>query len=104
MSFKHKFPTSVTMIGYIEKAKALPKTKNNATLRVRASLYNPSEQFRTPGKILLNVEKTGELVSVIGRLVMAKGKNGTKLEVLVERIKSLDEEQDYGVDEALGEQ
>ena len=64
----------------------------------------PMMAFGTPGKILLDVEKTGELVSVIGRLVMAKGKNGTKLEVLVERIKSLDEEQDYGVDEALGEQ
>jgi|TARA_R110000824_G_scaffold116395_3_gene267793 hypothetical protein len=114
MSFKHKFPTSVTLIGYVESAKVLSK-KSTTGLRVRAVLHNPSEQYRmydlniplmafgTPGKILVEVDKSGELVSVIGRLAMVKGPKGTKMEVLVEHVKSLDEEQEHGMDENIGE-
>ena len=112
MSFRHKFPTSVMLIGYIEGAVNAGSSKSSG-IKVRAKLYNPSETspsydlrvplmaFGTPAKILVNLCTTGDLVTVIGRMAMVKGPEGTKLEVLVEHIKSLDEDggEEYGVEE-----
>ena len=103
MSFRHKFPTSIMLIGYIERAVSAGSSKSSG-IKVRAKLYNPSETspsydlrvplmaFGTPAKILVNLCTTGDLVTVIGRMAMVKGPEGTKLEVLVEHIKSLDED------------
>lgn len=112
MSFRHKFPTSIMLIGYIESAVNAGSSKSSG-IKVRAKLYNPSETspsydlrvplmaFGTPAKILVNLCTTGDLVTVIGRMAMVKGPGGTKLEVLVEHIKSLDEDggEEYGVEE-----
>ena len=102
MSFRHKFPTSIMLIGYIDSAVNAGSSKSSG-IRVRAKLYNPSDTlpsydlrvplmaFGTPAKILINLCTTGDLVTVIGRMAMVKGPDGTKLEVLVEHVKSLDE-------------
>lgn len=111
MSFRHKFPSSVVGIGYIENAVFNGRTKSSG-IRVRARLYNPSDKYHkydlrvplialgTPGKLLIDKCKTGELVTVIGRLVMVQSDDNLNLEVLVEHIKSLDEDEIHGMDES----
>tara|TARA_R100000458_G_C8198265_1_gene189638 strand:- start:153 stop:476 length:324 start_codon:yes stop_codon:yes gene_type:complete len=91
------------LIGYVDSAVNAGNSKSSG-IRVRAKLYNPSETspsydlrvplmaFGTPAKILVNMCTTGDLVTVIGRMAMVKGPGGTNLEVLVEHIKSLDED------------
>ena len=104
MSFKHKFPTSVMLIGYLEGVSKMAPTKG-AGLKVTARLYNPSEQYRKydlripilamgkPAKVVCDLSRTGDLVSVIGRMAMVSNPNGLHLYVLAENIKSLDEEE-----------
>ena len=43
MSFGHRYPASVFLIGYIESAKKLADSKHSG-IRVAAKLYNPSEK------------------------------------------------------------
>ena len=112
MSFRHRFPSTVVCIGYIENAAYNGRTKSSG-MRVRARLYNPSEKYHkydlrvplialgTPGKILIDKCKTGELVTVIGRLVMGQSDKDLNLEVLVEHIKSLDEDQTNVLDDVI---
>ena len=104
MSFKHKFPTSVMMIGYLEDVRPAGKGSSHAqSMKMTAKLYNPSESnraydLRVPciaiGKAaasMIHLCKTGELVCVRGRTVMRSTPKGVKLSVLIENIKSLDE-------------
>jgi len=112
MSFRHKFPSSVVGIGYVESATYNGRTKSSG-IRVRARLYNPSEKYSkydlriplialgTPAKILIDKCKTGELVSIIGRLAMVQYNDSLTLEVLVEHVKSLDEDDKNGMDECI---
>ena len=106
MSFKHKFPNSVSLIGYLEGVSKIGTTKNSG-LKITARLYNPSEQLRKydlriplmalgrPAKIVQALSKSGDLVSVIGRLTMVSTNNGLSLHVLADHIKSLDEDDNY---------
>ena len=108
MSFAHKFPTSVMLIGYIENAKKLSPTKSSG-MKVVAKLYNPSEKNRRydlripimalgkPGKLAMEFSKSGDLVSIVGQMVVASSQNGLNLCVLADHIKTLDEESDYDI-------
>ena len=87
MSFKHKFPTSVMLIGYLEGAKKMAPSKGSG-FKVTAKLYNPSDLCRS-----------GDLVTVIGRMAMVSSPNGLHLYVLAEHVRSLDEEEnEYGME------
>ena len=110
MSFKHKFPTSVMLIGYLEGAKKMAPSKGSG-FKVTAKLYNPSEQYRKydlripllamgkPAKMVSDLCKSGDLVSVIGRMAMVSNPNGLHLYILVENVSSLDEEEgNYGME------
>ena len=109
MSFRHKFPSTVVCIGYVEGAVNIGRSKSSG-IRVRAKIYNKSETYRqydlripviafgTPAKMLLDADKTGELVTVVGRLAMVKNDTSTNMEVLVDHIKSLDEDDTDGMD------
>jgi len=106
MSFAHKFPTSVMLIGYIESAKKLTPTKHSG-MKVVAKLYNPSEKNRRydlripimalgrPGKLAMEFSKSGDLVSIVGQLVVRSSPSGLNLCVLADHIKTLDEESDH---------
>lgn len=106
MSFNHKFPNSVVLIGYLEGVSKVGTTKNSG-MKITARLYNPSEQYRKydlrvplmalgkPAKIVGELSKSGDLVSVIGRLAMVSTDKGLSLYVLADHIKSLDEESNY---------
>jgi len=109
VSFKHKFPNSVTLIGYLEGVSNMGHTKNSGT-KVIAKLYNPSEQYRKydlrvplmalgrPARIVEKLAKSGDLVSVIGRMAMVSTGSGLSLYVLADHIKSLDEDNIYEVE------
>jgi primosomal replication protein N len=109
MSFKHKFPNSVTLIGYLEGASKMGTTKNSG-MKITARLYNPSEQFRKydlriplmalgrPAKMVEQLSKSGDLVSVIGRMAMVSTSNGLSLYVLADHVKSLDEDNENEMD------
>ena len=102
MSFKHRFPTSVTIIGYLEGASRLSKTKNSG-LKITAKVFNPSEHtrkydLRVPiiaiGKaaaIVDELARSGDLVTVVGRMAMVQTGGGLTLCVLADYVKSLDE-------------
>lgn len=102
MSFKHRFPTSVTAIGYIDGATRLSQTKNSG-MKISARLFNPSEHnarydLRVPimaiGKaasLVDELSRSGDLVTIVGRMAMVQGGQGVSLCVLVDYIKSLDE-------------
>ncbi len=104
ISFKHKFPTSVMLIGYLEDVRPASKEKiTDKNIKMVAKLYNPSEKNRTfdlrvpciaVGKqatSMVHLSKTGELVCIRGRTVMSSTPRGVKFSVFVENIKSLDE-------------
>lgn len=109
MSFKHKFPNSVILIGYLEGVSKMGTTKNSG-MKITAKLYNPSEQYRKydlriplmalgkPAKLVEQLSKSGDLVSVIGRMAMVSTGSGLNLYVLADHIKSLDEDSNYEVD------
>ena len=110
MSFKHKFPTSVMLIGYLEGAKKMAPSKGSG-FKVSARLYNPSETYRKydlripllamgkPAKMVSDLCRSGDLVTVIGRMAMVSSPNGLHLYVLAEHVRSLDEEgSDYGME------
>ncbi len=102
MSFKHRFPTSVTAIGYLEGASRISNTKNSGQ-KITAKLYNPSEHtrkydLRVPiialGKaasIVDELARSGDLVAVVGRLAMVQSGGGLSISMLVDYIKTLDE-------------
>jgi primosomal replication protein N len=109
MSFKHKFPNSVILIGYLEGVSKIGTTKNSG-MKITAKLYNPSEQYRKydlriplmalgkPAKLVEQLAKSGDLVSVIGRMAMVSTGSGLNLYVLADYIKSLDEDSTYEMD------
>lgn len=109
MSFKHKFPNSVILIGYLEGVSKMGTTKNSG-MKITAKLYNPSEQYRKydlriplmalgkPAKLVEQLSKSGDLVSVIGRMAMVSTGSGLNLYVLADHIKSLDEDNSYEMD------
>ena len=109
MSFKHKFPSSVVCIGYVEGAVNLGRSKSSG-IKVRAKIYNQSESdrkydlripliaFGKPATMLVEAGKTGVLVTVMGRLTMVKNDSNTSIEVFVEGVQSLDEDGTNGMD------
>jgi hypothetical protein len=104
MSFGHRFPTSVMMIGYIEDVKKLTPSKHTG-MRVLGKLYNPSDRdrkydlripimaFGRPAKLMTDFGKSGDLVTIVGRMSTTAG----SVCVIAERIKTLDEESNYDI-------
>ena len=104
MSFGHRYPASVFLIGYIESAKKLADSKHSG-IRVVAKLYNPSEKDRKydlripilsygrPAKHMLDYGKSGDLVSIVGRMSTTSG----SVCVIAELVKTLDEDTEYDI-------
>ena len=104
MAFRHRFPSTVMLIGYLEDAKRLSPTRHSGK-KVIAKLYNPelggknrSFDLRVPvialGKIAdlcVEYSKMGDLVALNGRLVQIQSPKGFTVGVYVEQIKTLDE-------------
>tara|TARA_R110001583_G_scaffold38351_1_gene123995 strand:+ start:4279 stop:4560 length:282 start_codon:yes stop_codon:yes gene_type:complete len=92
------------LIGYIEDAHKLPDTRGSG-MRVVAKLYNPSEKERKydlripimaygkPAKLMRDFGKSGDLVSIIGRV----GSRSRSVCVIAELIKTLDEDTEYDI-------